>query len=33
MRDVKTPCQDLKVRELLSRTREAYAKRGVLLGA
>ena len=30
MRDVKNPCQDPKVRELLSRTRKAYAKRGAL---
>jgi len=30
MRDVKNPCQDPKVRELLSRTRKAYAKRGEL---
>ncbi|PQA78370.1 site-specific integrase [Rhodoferax sp. TS-BS-61-7] len=30
MREVKNPCQDPKVRELLSRTRKAYAKRGAL---
>ena len=30
MRDAKNPCQDAKVRELLSRTRKAYAKRGAL---
>ncbi len=30
MREVKNPCQDAKVRELLSRTRKAYAKRGDL---
>lgn len=30
MREVKNPCQDPKVRELLSRTRKAYAKRGQL---
>lgn len=30
MREVKNPCQDPKVRELLSRTRKAYAKRGEL---
>ena len=29
-REVKNPCQDPKVRELLSRTRKAYAKRGEL---
>lgn len=30
MREAKNPCQDPKVRELLSRTRKAYAKRGDL---
>ena len=30
MHELKNPCQDAKVRELLSRTRKAYAKRGVL---
>lgn len=30
MRELKNPCQDPKVRELLSRTRKAYAKRGEL---
>jgi integrase len=30
MREVKNPCHDPKVRELLSRTRKAYAKRGDL---
>jgi integrase len=30
MRDLKNPCHDGKVRELLSRTRKAYAKRGAL---
>ncbi len=30
LRDVKNPCHDPKVRELLSRTRKAYAKRGAL---
>lgn len=30
MREVKNPCQDPKVRELLSRTRKAHAKRGAL---
>ena len=30
IRDVKNPCQDAKVRELMSRTRKAYAKRGAL---
>jgi integrase len=30
MREFKNPCQDPKVRELLSRTRKAYAKRGAL---
>lgn len=30
IREVKNPCQDAKVRELLSRTRKAYAKRGEL---
>ena len=30
LRDLKNPCQDAKVRELLSRTRKAYAKRGAL---
>ncbi len=30
MRELKNPCQDPKVRELLSRTRKAYAKRGAL---
>lgn len=30
IREVKNPCQDPKVRELLSRTRKAYAKRGEL---
>ena len=30
VREVKNPCQDPKVRELLSRTRKAYAKRGEL---
>lgn len=29
-REVRNPCQDPKVRELLSRTRKAYAKRGAL---
>ena len=29
-REVENPCQDPKVRELLSRTRKAYAKRGAL---
>lgn len=30
VRQVKNPCEDAKVRELVSRTRRAYAKRGVL---
>src|SRR5665647_2077318 len=30
MRELKKPCHDPKVRELLSRTRKAYAKRGAL---
>jgi integrase len=30
LQEVKNPCQDPKVRELLSRTRKAYAKRGAL---
>ena len=30
MRELKNPCRDGQVRELLSRTRKAYAKRGVL---
>lgn len=30
MHELKNPCQDPKVRELLSRTRKAYAKRGAL---
>ena len=30
MHELKNPCQDSKVRELLSRTRKAYAKRGAL---
>ncbi|MDO8717554.1 MAG: tyrosine-type recombinase/integrase [Polaromonas sp.] len=30
LREVKNPCHDPKVRELLSRTRKAYAKRGVM---
>ena len=30
LRELKNPCQDAKVRELLSRTRKAYAKRGEL---
>ena len=30
MHELKNPCQDHKVRELLSRTRKAYAKRGAL---
>jgi integrase len=30
LREFKNPCHDPKVRELLSRTRKAYAKRGVL---
>lgn len=30
LRDLKNPCQDPTVRELLSRTRKAYAKRGDL---
>ena len=30
IRDLENPCHDAKVRELLSRTRKAYAKRGVL---
>lgn len=30
LRQVKNPCQDAEVRELLSRTRKAYAKRGAL---
>lgn len=30
VRELKNPCQDLTVRELLSRTRKAYAKRGAL---
>ena len=30
LRHVKNPCQEPEVRELLSRTRKAYAKRGVL---
>lgn len=30
LRDLKNPCHDPKVRELLSRTRKAYAKRGAL---
>ncbi|WPC65148.1 site-specific integrase [Rhodoferax ferrireducens] len=30
MREFKNPCHDPKVRELLSRTRKAYAKRGAL---
>lgn len=30
LRGLKNPCHDPKVRELLSRTRKAYAKRGVL---
>ncbi len=30
IREVKNPCQDPKVRELLSRTRKAYVKRGAL---
>lgn len=30
VRDMKNPCQDAQVRELLSKTRRAYAKRGAL---
>lgn len=30
LRELKNPCHDPKVRELLSRTRKAYARRGVL---
>ena len=30
LRQLANPCQDVQVRELLSRTRKAYAKRGVL---
>ncbi|WP_232834515.1 tyrosine-type recombinase/integrase [Rhodoferax ferrireducens] len=30
LRELKNPCRDPKVRELLSRTRKAYAKRGAL---
>lgn len=30
LRELENPCQDPKVRELLSRTRKAYAKRGAL---
>ena len=30
VRELKNPCHDAKVRELLSRTRKAYAKRGAL---
>lgn len=30
MRELKNPCHDPRVRELLSRTRKAYAKRGAL---
>jgi integrase len=30
LREAKNPCQDAKVRELMSRTRKAYAKRGAL---
>ena len=30
LRELSNPCQDAKVRELLSRTRKAYAKRGAL---
>ena len=30
IQEVKNPCHDTKVRELLSRTRKAYARRGVL---
>lgn len=30
MHELKNPCQDAKVRELLSRTRKAYARRGAL---
>ncbi len=30
LRQVRNPCQDVDVRELLSRTRKAYAKRGAL---
>ena len=30
LHELKNPCQDAKVRELLSRTRKAYAKRGAL---
>ncbi len=30
LRQLKNPCHDPKVRELLSRTRKAYAKRGAL---
>jgi hypothetical protein len=30
MHALKNPCQDPKIRELLSRTRKAYAKRGAL---
>lgn len=30
LQELKNPCQDAKVRELLSRTRKAYAKRGAL---
>jgi integrase len=30
MRELKSPCQDPRIRELLSRTRKAYAKRGAL---
>ena len=30
LRELKNPCHDPKVRELLSRTRKAYAKRGVM---
>jgi hypothetical protein len=30
VRELKNPCQDPTVRELLSRTRKAYAKRGTL---
>jgi hypothetical protein len=30
LRELKNPCHDPKVRELLSRTRKAHAKRGAL---
>jgi len=30
LRELKNPCHDTKVRELLSRTRKAYARRGIL---